>query len=310
MAIEPITREEKLMAKASGEDLPEIKPITRREMFLAKAGGQDIEVPTPITREEMFLQKIAENGGGSGGGDLDALIDGSLTEITSNAERVKDNAFYNNNDITHVNFPNALSIGNYAFYNTLVYGGVFTGNFPKVTDIKSYAFASSTTGADVHVLKEAFFPEVTKMDDYVFYKNTKLERIYFPKLKTISYYAFGTNQGQMILKSADFPEVTLIKSAAFAGCGWLTKLILRSETMCTLESTYAFNSCFHFHGTVNANSNPDGLKDGYIYVPRALIDSYKTATNWVTFADQFRALEDYTVDGTTTGELDESKVSL
>jgi hypothetical protein len=31
-------------------------------------------------------------------------------------------------------------------------------------------------------------------------------------------------------------------------------------------------------------------------------------TNWTTFSAQFRALEDYTVDGTTTGELDESKI--
>ena len=40
---------------------------------------------------------------------------------------------------------------------------------------------------------------------------------------------------------------------------------------------------------------------GYIYVPRDLIESYKTATNWSYFADQFRILEDYTDDGTITG---------
>lgn len=45
-----------------------IEPITRKEQFLAKAGGQQVGDLKPITREEMFLQKIAENGGGSGGG--------------------------------------------------------------------------------------------------------------------------------------------------------------------------------------------------------------------------------------------------
>lgn len=40
----------------------------------------------------------------------------------------------------------------------------------------------------------------------------------------------------------------------------------------------------------------------------ALVDSYKAATNWSTYADQIRALEDYTVDGTTTGALDETKI--
>jgi hypothetical protein len=55
----------------------------------------------------------------------------------------------------------------------------------------------------------------------------------------------------------------------------------------------AFSGAYHYHGTVNATYNPDGLKDGYIYVPKALIEDYKVATNWSTFADQFRAIEDY-----------------
>lgn len=41
-------------------------PVTREEKFMAKAagmGGEDLE---PITRREWFLNKIAENGGGGG----------------------------------------------------------------------------------------------------------------------------------------------------------------------------------------------------------------------------------------------------
>ena len=62
------------------------------------------------------------------------------------------------------------------------------------------------------------------------------------------------------------------------------------------------------HGTVNTKYNPNGLKDCYIYVPSALIDSYKAATNWTTFSTQFRALENYTLDGTINGLLDPSKI--
>lgn len=47
---------------------------------------------------------------------------------------------------------------------------------------------------------------------------------------------------------------------------------------------------------------------GYIYVPRAMVDTLKSATNWSIYASQIRALEDYTVDGTTTGALDETKI--
>lgn len=40
-----------------------MEPITRKEKFLARAGGQNIELPNPVTREEMFLAAIG------GGGD-------------------------------------------------------------------------------------------------------------------------------------------------------------------------------------------------------------------------------------------------
>ena len=54
-----------------------------------------------------------------------------------------------------------------------------------------------------------------------------------------------------------------------------------------------------------SNMNRNNIYKGicYVYVPRALIDSYKSATNWSAYPDQFRALEDYTVDGTVTGDL-------
>lgn len=45
-----------------------LEPITREEKYLAKAAGQSVEVPEPITRKEMFLDAVAKRGGGSGGG--------------------------------------------------------------------------------------------------------------------------------------------------------------------------------------------------------------------------------------------------
>jgi hypothetical protein len=41
------------------------------------------------------------------------------------------------------------------------------------------------------------------------------------------------------------------------------------------------------------NNTPIKSGTGYIYVPATLIDSYKSATNWSTYAAQFRAIEDY-----------------
>ena len=64
-----------------------------------------------------------------------------------------------------------------------------------------------------------------------------------------------------------------------ASCYSLTKLIIRSmDTIPTLTSN-AFYNCYHFTGTVNADYNPDGLKDGVIYVPDDKVEELKAATN-------------------------------
>lgn len=48
-----------------------LNPITREEKFLAKAGGEDVGELKPITRKEMFLDRLAGGGsGGSGGGSI------------------------------------------------------------------------------------------------------------------------------------------------------------------------------------------------------------------------------------------------
>ena len=41
------------------------------------------------------------------------------------------------------------------------------------------------------------------------------------------------------------------------------------------------------------NMSPIASGTGYIYVPAALVDSYKAASNWSTYANQIRAIEDY-----------------
>lgn len=45
-----------------------------------------------------------------------------------------------------------------------------------------------------------------------------------------------------------------------------------------------------------------------ILVPREWIETLKSATNWSSHGDYIFAIEDYTIDGTTTGELDESQL--
>ena len=231
--------------------------------------GEDYQAACDKLREKTGTTDAIKSGDwpglldSIGGGDIDALIDRSITEIHSNAESIGNYAFYNCAALTTADFPVATSIGTAAFQSC---GKLATADFPAVTSIGTYTFYNCGT------LATADFPVATRIGNEAFQFCGKLT-------------------------TADFPVATSIGNKAFQSCGKLQSFILRNtEQVCTLSNTYAFNSTPITSGT------------GYIYVPRALVDSYKAATNWSTYADQIRALEDYTVDGTTTGALDETKI--
>ena len=103
---------------------------------------------------------------------------------------------------------------------------------------------------------------------YMFYQCSKLEKIDITKLASRNNY-FAYN------------------------CYSLKTLIIRTmDTIPSLNSN-AFDSCYHFYGTKNSTYNPNGLKDGRIYVPDDKVASLKTATNWSVFADIIKPLSEY-----------------
>lgn len=96
------------------------------------------------------------------------------------------------------------------------------------------------------------------------------------------------------LVSASFPNCTSIKASAFYDCIRLESLYLASENIVTLENVNAFENGFDI---VNNN-----LK---IFVPASLVDAYKSATNWVTYADRITAIPEktlinFTIDDSAT----------
>jgi hypothetical protein len=110
------------------------------------------------------------------------------------------------------------------------------------------------------------------------------KRLILPKVTTIDDMSYG---GPVII--LDLTAITSI-SNVFTNRA-LTALILRCPSIPTLDGLLAWNGF-----------------SAYIYVPSTLLPQYLEATNWSAYADRFRALEDYTIDGTITGELDEAKI--
>lgn len=168
-----------------------------------------------------------------------------------------------------------------------VIGGDLTSIYSETTSLIGYACYNWS-------IRSAKFPNVTYLGASQFRECGKLQSVEMPRLTGLGTCVF---YGCKAMEKADWPLLTSVGTQTFYNCTALVALVLRSESMATLSATSAFT------GTPIASGT------GYIYVPAALVDSYKAATNWSTYAAQFRALEDYTVDGTTTGALDETKIN-
>ena len=124
--------------------------------------------------------------------------------------------------------------------------------------------------------------------NYMFQDCSNLTTI--PQLNTsnVAYMPYMFS-GCLKLKTIDLTHMKITSPSYtqdFANnCFSLTKLIIRNmDTIPSLNSN-AFNNCYHFTGTTNATWNPNGLKDGRIYVPDDKVDALKTATNWSVYAD-------------------------
>lgn len=122
-------------------------------------------------------------------------------------------------------------------------------------------------------------PLVTTLGSYAFYQCSGLETVKLPKLTSVSTQVFYSCTK---LQHADCGQLGNIPAQTFNACSALTELILRKTgSICTLSNVNG------------VNNSPIGKGTGYVYVPSALIESYRSNSVWSTFANQFRAIEDY-----------------
>ena len=131
---------------------------------------------------------------------------------------------------------------------------------------------------DLTTFREIIKDEITEFKDdtiidlkgYAFRYCTSLTSVSFPNATSIGEYAFDSCSK---LTSVSFPNATSIGGFVFRDCSKLTTLYIGTETdtVCTL-----------------ANANLPSTV-AYIYVPSALVEQYKTATNWSKFADRIKA---------------------
>ena len=115
---------------------------------------------------------------------------------------------------------------------------------------------------------------------YMSFESTPLAKVNLPECTSIGGYAFNSCNN---LTTVNLPECTSIIGHAFDYCTNLATLILSSNQIANIPDSIDY---VIFYNTRIANGT------GYIYVPDNLVDSYKTATNWSTYANQFKPLSE------------------
>lgn len=203
--------------------------------------------------------------------------------------------------LTSVSFPNLLYIEQYGFSNDRnIDFGQDAWPFPKISVIGHYAFNRC------HGLKgDIVLPQtVTTIGSAAFQDCYQIETIRSDgAIKTLGAYALTGSGHTMLLRECHFPNMGTgvalsyvwgsstaanacqhlevcdigkaksISSSTFANCYALQTLIMRGTSVTTLSNVSVFlNTPVRGYNNLTAK----------IYVPEALIDQYKAASNWKT----------------------------
>ena len=204
------------------------------------------------------------------------LSDELETYENNNVTKIKDYLFHSCTNLKAVNLPNVTEIGQYAFYGC---NGIESFNFNNVETIKTYAFYGALNG-------DISLPKMQSLSSSYSFASSGITSI---KIDNCIYiyancFADATKLEIVDIGGADpikeAGKTTGISSNAFKNCTALKKVILRMTTWQPSITTNTFSGSAIAKGT------------GFIYVPDELVDTYKSATNWATYASQIKPISE------------------
>lgn len=246
------------------------------------------------------LTQGTASGGGGDDGSYKAAIErsGNITSFPSDLTKVGDYAFYGYAGTFPTSLPSGVTtIGVNAFYNCA--NLALTSLPSSLTTIGANAFSgcaslalTSLPSSLKSIASSAFYGctslttltcegAITSLASSAFSRNSSLTRVEFPNMSISSlgtvFGSTGATTACQQLEVADMGSAKAVAANAFNNCYKLQTLVLRrSDAICTLSNVSAFT---------NTPMRGYSGRTGTIYVPSALIDTYKTATNWKTIYD-------------------------
>ena len=223
-------------------------------------------------------------------------LDGLVAHTLENFEddritTVRNGAFYYNDGLKSVNLPNATTVSNYAFQNC---HNIESIKIPKVSRFENYLFSYcyKLNSLDVsekaerlsaycfercYSLNNFDLSNITLASETRCLSNTGFGAIVLPNCTSLEAYTGAGARTSTI----DLSKLITISANKFKNAYSLVHLILRRDAICPLTHTSAFEN------------TPIGDGLGWIYVPTDLVDSYKTETNWSTYANQIVSIDEY-----------------
>lgn len=229
---------------------------------------------------------------------LDSIIERTITEFKDNMiDSVGNGVFKGCADLTTIDLPN-VSVVNQDAFNKCTALNIL--NLPNVVHIPK-----NDTFRYCESLQNLVMPNLVFAGNSWNFANCGLTSVTATSLNNIGYGMFAyckalesicipnayfssscAFQDCTNLKTVVLPKITQLSTQGFYNTPNIEALILGNpDTVCTLAATNVFQNSAISKGT------------GYVYVPKNLVDSYKAASNWSTYAAQIRAIEDhYRVD--------------
>jgi hypothetical protein len=168
-----------------------------------------------------------------------------------------------NNYFTYIN-NRVTTLPNYLFADNL---NLTTLNVSAATNIQNYVCDHCENLASISA------PLASSVGDNAFNTCTKLITVELPKTTSIGISCFANCTG---LSKVKLSAATSIGNYAFNHCRSLKAVIIEQSTSICSLGVDVFTECCHIVGIKDNTYNPTGEKDGFIYVPDAKVDAYKS----------------------------------
>lgn len=332
----PVTREEMYLAYIAGQNIVPPEPITRKEKFLSRipqtgsGGGSGVTIRNQnktITKNGSYKADSGYTGLGT------VTVNVPEREPVLEPLTVTENGTYNPGSGVDGFSPVTVNVasaggGGYTLEDIAQPGNI-TGDLVIDFPIKrSYAFANLTEIKKV-TLKAGYAGSYATAN-VGFFNGSSVTEIYvepgaqvqaghngmFANCKQLTKAVLNEcNCGSSMFENCSALEYIDINATPFSSdksfqnCTNLKILILRYPSVLGLHAPTYW--AFPLNGTPFDN-DPAG-SGGFCLVPSTLVSEYQIATNWSVLYEvgtcTFLPLEEYTVDGTTTGEINWDKLN-